>query len=112
MRASLFRAFAGRLRPRGFNGKFADGHQFVEDAFARGAVAAVVRADRVNGDPKLTALQDRLLLVPDAIAALQMLAHRVYESWGNRWLELRAVREKQPPRSWRRICLVRAVAPY
>src|SRR6185295_8140226 len=27
-------------------------------------------------------LKDRLLLVDDAIAALQMLAHRVYEQWG------------------------------
>jgi UDP-N-acetylmuramoyl-tripeptide--D-alanyl-D-alanine ligase len=66
----------------GFNGKFADGHEFVEDAFGKGAVAAVVRTDRVSGDSKLLALQGRLLLVPDAIAALQMLAHRVYEAWG------------------------------
>lgn len=65
----------------GFNGTFADGHQYIEDAFARGAIAAVARADRVHGDPSLEALKDRLLLVDDAIAALQMLAHRVYERW-------------------------------
>lgn len=66
----------------GFNGAFADGHQYIEDAFARGAVAAVARADRVRADQALSALQDRLLLVDDAIAALQTLAHRVYEQWG------------------------------
>ncbi len=66
----------------GFNGNFADGHQYLEDAFRKGAVAAVGRVDRVSGDPKLMALKGSLLLVPDAIAALQMLAHRVYEAWG------------------------------
>ena len=66
----------------GFNGIFADGHQYIEAALGRGAIAAVARADRVRGDQGLTALNDRLLLVDDAIAALQTLAHRVYESWG------------------------------
>lgn len=66
----------------GFNGIFADGHQYIEGAFGRGAVAAVARADRVRGDQSLTAFNDRLLLVDDAIAALQTLAHRVYETWG------------------------------
>jgi UDP-N-acetylmuramoyl-tripeptide--D-alanyl-D-alanine ligase len=66
----------------GFNGTFADAHQYIEGAFGRGAVAAVARADRVRGDRSLMLLKDRLLLVDDAIAALQTLAHRVYESWG------------------------------
>ncbi|MGH9875291.1 MAG: UDP-N-acetylmuramoyl-tripeptide--D-alanyl-D-alanine ligase [Pyrinomonadaceae bacterium] len=66
----------------GFNGIFADGHQFIESAFDRGALAAVARADRVARDQKLQGLKDRLLLVDDAIAALQTLAHRVYEAWG------------------------------
>jgi UDP-N-acetylmuramoyl-tripeptide--D-alanyl-D-alanine ligase len=66
----------------GFNGNFADGHEFIAEAFGKGAVAAVARADKVGSDAKLMALTDRLLLVPDAIAALQMLAHRVYEAWG------------------------------
>ena len=66
----------------GFNGSFADGHQFIKDALRSGAVAAVARADRVRADQALIALQDRLLLVDDAIAALQMLAHRVYDHWG------------------------------
>ncbi len=66
----------------GFNGAFADGHQYIGSAFDRGAIAAVARADRVAGDQKLQVLRDRLLLVDDAIAALQTLAHRVYEEWG------------------------------
>ncbi|MGH9928733.1 MAG: UDP-N-acetylmuramoyl-tripeptide--D-alanyl-D-alanine ligase [Pyrinomonadaceae bacterium] len=66
----------------GFNGAFADGHQFIESAFDRGALAAVARADRVTADEKLQLLKDRLLLVDDAIVALQTLAHRVYEQWG------------------------------
>src|SRR5687767_7096525 len=62
----------------GFNGEFVDAHRFIRDSFERGAIAAVARADRVNGDPALENLKDRLLLVEDAIAALQQLAHRVY----------------------------------
>jgi UDP-N-acetylmuramoyl-tripeptide--D-alanyl-D-alanine ligase len=65
----------------GFNGSFADGHQYIEDAFRSGAIAAVARADRVNSDQNLGRLKGRLLLVDDAIAALQMLAHRVYAAW-------------------------------
>jgi UDP-N-acetylmuramoyl-tripeptide--D-alanyl-D-alanine ligase len=68
----------------GFNGVFADGHQFIAGALAKGALAAVARVDRVAGDEELQALKDRLLLVEDAIAALQILAHRVYENWGKR----------------------------
>ncbi|HEV2883776.1 MAG TPA: UDP-N-acetylmuramoyl-tripeptide--D-alanyl-D-alanine ligase [Pyrinomonadaceae bacterium] len=66
----------------GFNGTFADGHQYLEDAFSQGAVAAVGRSNRISGDEKLAHLKDRLLLVDDVIAALQTLAHRVYEAWG------------------------------
>ncbi|MEK6282176.1 MAG: UDP-N-acetylmuramoyl-tripeptide--D-alanyl-D-alanine ligase [Acidobacteriota bacterium] len=66
----------------GFNGQFADGHEFIENAFRQGAVAAVASADRVNNDPRFETLRDRLLLVDDAIAALQTLAHRVYQAWG------------------------------
>ena len=68
----------------GFNGEFADGHRFIAGAFERGAVAAVARKDHFAGDPELEAMKDRLLLVDDAIAALQLLAHRVYEAWGGR----------------------------
>ncbi|HEU4795943.1 MAG TPA: Mur ligase family protein, partial [Pyrinomonadaceae bacterium] len=65
----------------GFNGEFVDAHRFIGEAFERGAIAAVARTDRVNGDPVLEAMRDRLVLVEDAIAALQQLAHRVYEAW-------------------------------
>jgi UDP-N-acetylmuramoyl-tripeptide--D-alanyl-D-alanine ligase len=66
----------------GFNGEFVDAHRFIGDAFARGAIAAVARADHVRGDSDLEKVKDRLLLVDDAIAALQLLAHRVYLAWG------------------------------
>ena len=66
----------------GFNGEFADAHEFIVAAFANGAIAAVARTDRVNGDERLRQLRHRLLLVDDAIAALQTLARRVYEAWG------------------------------
>ena len=64
----------------GFNGTFADAHDFISQALARGAVAAVARRERVTGE--LQALSDRLLLVDDVIAALQTLARKVYEQWG------------------------------
>lgn len=66
----------------GFNGTFADAHEFIGQAFDKGAVAAVARKDRVAGDEKLEALSERLLLVSDAIAALQTLARKVYQRWG------------------------------
>ncbi|HZJ46191.1 MAG TPA: UDP-N-acetylmuramoyl-tripeptide--D-alanyl-D-alanine ligase [Pyrinomonadaceae bacterium] len=66
----------------GFNGEFADAHQFIPGALDKGAVAAVARKDRVSTAPELKQLKDRLLLVDDAIAALQLLAHRVYQNWG------------------------------
>src|SRR5438093_10634905 len=65
----------------GFNGEFADAHNFIAQALERGAIAAVARRERVKGDEKLEALSDRLLLVDDAIAALQTLARKVYQHW-------------------------------
>jgi UDP-N-acetylmuramoyl-tripeptide--D-alanyl-D-alanine ligase len=65
----------------GFNGEFADAHNFIAGAFDRGVIAAVARRERVAGDEGLLALRDRLLLVDDAIAALQTLARKVYEQW-------------------------------
>lgn len=66
----------------GFNGEFVDAHRFIGDAFQRGAIAAVARADHVTEGSYLEQVKDRLLLVEDAIAALQLLAHRVYTAWG------------------------------
>ena len=65
----------------GFNGSFADGHRFIAEAFKRGAIAAVGRKNRVQGDLDLEQFADRLLLVEDAIAALQTLARKVYQAW-------------------------------
>jgi UDP-N-acetylmuramoyl-tripeptide--D-alanyl-D-alanine ligase len=65
----------------GFNGTFADAHRYIPQAFKQGAIAAVARRERVEADPELRAIADRLLLVEDAIAALQMLARKVYEAW-------------------------------
>ena len=66
----------------GFNGQFADAHNFIQSACERGAIAAVARRDRVTGDTIFENLVDRLLIVDDAIAALQTLARKVYEQWG------------------------------
>src|SRR5882762_5990674 len=63
----------------GFNGIFADAHDFISQALASGAMAAVARRERVTGE--LQALSGQLLLVDDVIAALQTLARRVYEQW-------------------------------
>ncbi|HWT00616.1 MAG TPA: UDP-N-acetylmuramoyl-tripeptide--D-alanyl-D-alanine ligase [Pyrinomonadaceae bacterium] len=65
----------------GFNGTFADAHRFIPQALEEGALAAVARRDRVREDAGLRAMSDRLLLVEDAIVALQTLAHKVYEAW-------------------------------
>jgi UDP-N-acetylmuramoyl-tripeptide--D-alanyl-D-alanine ligase len=65
----------------GFNGTFVDAHRFIPQAFRSGAVAAVARQDRVEHDAELQAMSDRLLLVEDAIAALQQLARKVYQAW-------------------------------
>src|SRR3954467_8098917 len=58
----------------GFNGTFADAHEFIAGAFARGAVAAVARRQRVERADDMQPLIDRLLIVDDVIAALQTLA--------------------------------------
>jgi UDP-N-acetylmuramoyl-tripeptide--D-alanyl-D-alanine ligase len=65
----------------GFNGTFADAHSFISGAFEKGAIAAVARRERVEASEDLRTLIDRLLIVDDAIAALQTLARKVYEQW-------------------------------
>src|SRR6266403_4198527 len=66
----------------GFNGTFADAHNFIAGAFERRAIVAVARRERVDGHPDMQSIIDRLLLVDDVIAALQTLARKVYEAWG------------------------------
>jgi UDP-N-acetylmuramoyl-tripeptide--D-alanyl-D-alanine ligase len=59
-------------------GERLDGHDFVESALERGAVAAVVRRDQLAGHPQ----QARLLAVEDTLIALQTLAMAVRKLWG------------------------------
>jgi len=65
----------------GFNGTFADAHNFIAGALEKGAVAAVARRERVADSADMQPVIDRLLIVDDAIAALQTLARKVYEQW-------------------------------
>src|ERR1700733_8323415 len=58
-------------------GERLDGHDFVEQALANGAAAAVVRKDQLNRYPK----KARLLAVEDTLVALQTLATAVRKLW-------------------------------
>src|SRR5215203_1588462 len=65
-----------------FNGDFEDSTQYVVSALEKGATAAVVRPDRfTEHKAELEKFADRLIFVPDAIAAFQKLAHGVYAQW-------------------------------
>jgi len=59
-------------------GERLDGHDFVEQALEKGAVAAVVRHDQVDRYPG----KPRLLAVGDTLKALQTLATAVRRLWG------------------------------
>src|ERR1700694_287711 len=59
-------------------GERLDGHDFVEQALGKGAVAAVVREDQLGRYPERT----RLLAVEDTLVALQTLATAVRKRWG------------------------------
>ncbi|HEY1313807.1 MAG TPA: Mur ligase family protein, partial [Steroidobacteraceae bacterium] len=59
-------------------GERLDGHDFVEQALEKGAVAAVVRKDQLNR----YADEKRLLAVEDTLVALQTLATAVRKLWG------------------------------
>jgi UDP-N-acetylmuramoyl-tripeptide--D-alanyl-D-alanine ligase len=59
-------------------GERLDGHDFVEPALERGAIAAVVRQDQLGRYPGET----RLLAVEDTLVALQTLATAVRKLWG------------------------------
>lgn len=61
---------------------FADAHLFIREALGQGALAAVARGARVEGDEELKALGERLLLVEDVIEALQLVARGVIDAWG------------------------------
>src|SRR3982074_1278472 len=59
-------------------GERLDGHEFVGEALEKGAVAAIVRKDRVGQYVDKT----RLLAVEDTLVALQTLATAVRKLWG------------------------------
>jgi UDP-N-acetylmuramoyl-tripeptide--D-alanyl-D-alanine ligase len=59
-------------------GERLDGHDFVEQALAKGASAAVVLRDQLGRYPQ----QTRLLAVEDTLIALQTLATAVRKQWG------------------------------
>src|SRR3977135_2811579 len=59
-------------------GERLDGHDFVNEALEKGAVAAIVREDRVGQYTDKT----RLLAVDDTLVALQTLATAVRKLWG------------------------------
>jgi len=59
-------------------GERLDGHDFVSQAFEKGAVAAVVRRDQAARYPQ----ERRLLAVGDTLIALQTLASAVRRLWG------------------------------
>jgi UDP-N-acetylmuramoyl-tripeptide--D-alanyl-D-alanine ligase len=58
-------------------GEQLDGHDFIEEALARGAIGAVVREDRLARYP----LRAQLLAVNDPLVALQTLATAVRRMW-------------------------------
>lgn len=69
----------------GFNGDFDDSTRYVASALEAGAAAAVLRRERFEEHRgELEKYVDRLIFVDDAIAALQRLAHAVYEAWGKK----------------------------
>jgi len=61
---------------------FGDAHEFIPQAFERGAIAVVGRAARVEGEAELGAFKNRLLLVEDVIDALQNVARGSVDKWG------------------------------
>lgn len=61
-----------------FNGDFADSHEFIGDALGKGAKAVVARPDKLSALPELEKFADKMLLVDDAILALQNLAGGIY----------------------------------
>lgn len=69
-------------RNNGFNGDFEDATVYVLQAFENGAALCVVRHDRFEEHfALLEKFRGKLIMVDDAIVALQSLAHGVYREW-------------------------------
>jgi UDP-N-acetylmuramoyl-tripeptide--D-alanyl-D-alanine ligase len=65
-------------------GERLDGHDYVEQALERGAIAAVIAQDRAAP----FAVKARLLCVPDTLAALQQLGAAVRRVWGKKLIAI------------------------
>ena len=63
-------------------GEWLDGHDFVAAAIEKGAVAAIVRKDRLEDLAGHSELLSKLLAVDDTLVALQTLATAVRKLWG------------------------------
>jgi UDP-N-acetylmuramoyl-tripeptide--D-alanyl-D-alanine ligase len=61
-----------------------DGHDFVEAAFARGAIGAVVSKDGLAILPEIVRQRELLVVADTPLAALQRLAAAVRRHWGRR----------------------------
>src|SRR5262249_44320115 len=59
-----------------------DGHTFVADVLASGALGAVVAQDKVAQYPE--AVRARCIAVADTFVALKQLARKVREAWGGK----------------------------
>ena len=59
-----------------------DGHTFVADVLAGGALAAVVAQDRLASYPE--AVRGRCIVVADTFVALKQLARKVRKAWGGK----------------------------
>src|SRR5258708_12632092 len=74
-------------------GERLDGHDFVGEALEKGAVAAIVRTDRLGRYADKT----RLLAVEVTLVALQTLATAVRKLWGRPLVAVTASPRKPPP---------------
>lgn len=67
----------------GFNGEFRDATAFVASAFENGAIACVVRKDRIL-EHGLRGFEKRLIYSEDVIRSFQNLAEHVAREWGRK----------------------------
>src|SRR5258708_30977654 len=78
-------------------GERLDGHDFVGEALEKGAIAAIVRTDRLGRYADKT----RLLAVEDTLVALQTLATAVRKLWGRPLVAVTGSAGKTPTREAR-----------
>jgi len=74
------------IRPRelfvAIHGARHDGHDHVASALERGAIAAVVAAEKADGYPE--AVRAKCIVVTDTFVALKQFARAVRETWGGK----------------------------